>query len=830
MRPNAFDLRQTGRSGPMGLMLVLCVALSIVSVTGLSGFTQRVNRVVLKDTQALLGGDILIRSNYPIPEVLQSKIDRLTQDGSAQSASIYGFLSMVRTPVGESSLLAMIKVVSENYPLYGTATLASGRSFQQTLTPGTVIVGKALLDRLALNVGDQLQVGSKALTLADVVIAEPDRPVNIFALGPRVFVHADDLMRIDLVGPGSRVRYKRYLKLTDPSNAAALQTQLKKGLSPDVSVDTFRTAPSRIKRFFDQFFFFLKIISLLTLVLAGIGIQSTLNAFVAQKRIPVAIMKTVGATNRFVTTHIMAIVSLLALCGIVLGLVGGLALQIVLPALFAPLLDVADTPLFFKRPILEGLLGFALVAVCVWVPLRRSRKVRPLALFRPQPPFVFSKQRYRIFGLVLFWIIVGALFYWTPFPMTIYLLLDLLFLFSIIFVLSNGALWGLSKLRPKQLVFRQALRGLERPHNLTRPIVITLTLALTALFTIYLTERNLNDTYVKSYPPDLPNLFLIDIQPHQKEGVADIVGKGTRFYPVTRARLTAINGVKIDPIKEKERRGDNLARPFNLTYRHDLLEDERLIEGASLFQPKPKAIQVSVMDTVAKIGPMQLGDRLKFNIQGVPLEAVVVSIRSREEESIRPFFYFVFEQKDLQDAPHTLFTALNIQASPDLLALQNKIVAQYPNVTALDVTQTLKTFSGIVGRISQIVRFFGLFSLLAGVLIVISSIMATRMERLRETVYYKIVGATRGFITQVLLTETALIALVSALQALLLSHLSTFWLCRKVLDVPYHAYPGASLALVLANVVMVTGIGWLFAQTILNQKPARFLKEQIHDA
>ncbi len=241
-------------------------------------------------------------------------------------------------------------------------------------------------------------MGSKTMTIADVVTAEPDRPVNFFALGPRVFVHADDLERINLVGQGSRVRYKRYLKLTDPSAASAIQTQLKQGLSPDVSVDTFRTAPSRIKRFFDQFFFFLRLITLLTLVLAGIGIQSTLNAFVAQKRVTIAIMKTVGATNRFVTTYIMVIVALLAVCGIVLGVIGGFGLQLVLPTLFAPLLQVTDTPIFFWRPVLEGLLGLVVVAICAFLPLRRSRKIKPLALFRPKAPIVLSKQRYLIIG------------------------------------------------------------------------------------------------------------------------------------------------------------------------------------------------------------------------------------------------------------------------------------------------------------------------------------------------------------------------------------------------------------------------------------------------
>ncbi|MEZ4640803.1 MAG: hypothetical protein R2856_38570 [Caldilineaceae bacterium] len=145
--------------------------------------------------------------------------------------------------------------------------LASGRPFADELSGGSVIVEQALLDRLGLAVGDLLEIGQATLPITDVVLVEPDRPVNFFDLGPRIFVASVDLDALDLVKPGSRVSY-HLLRVDDESRLDAVARSLAE--ARDVgqeSIQTYRTAPSGVQSFFDNLIFFLSLVAIFTLLL-----------------------------------------------------------------------------------------------------------------------------------------------------------------------------------------------------------------------------------------------------------------------------------------------------------------------------------------------------------------------------------------------------------------------------------------------------------------------------------------------------------------------------------------------------------------------------------
>ena len=179
--------------------------------------------------------------------------------------------------------------------------------------------------------------------------------------------------------------------------------------------------------------------------------------------------------------------------------------------------------------------------------------------------------------------------------------------------LVHVLLMVLKRARVKNLVWRQALKGLFRPDNATRPIMITLTAALAVIFTIFTVETNLDHDYVQSYPPDAPNLFFLDIQPDQRADFDRALGINTRYFPIVRAKILSIDGHTIDRKKEQLKpRGDNLARTFNLTYRSDLLDDEVIKTGSSLFRSDWQELQVSVLDTVLKMHDMKIGDRTRL--------------------------------------------------------------------------------------------------------------------------------------------------------------------------------------------------------------------------
>ncbi len=165
---------------------------------------------------------------------------------------------------------------------------------------------------------------------------------------------------------------------------------------------------------------------------------------------------------------------------------------------------------------------------------------------------------------------------------------------------------------------------------------------------------------MQSYPASAPNLFFLDLQPAQLAEFAKTLGAPAEFFPVVVAQVAAVNGVAIDREQEHRKARDNFGRDFYLTYRETLLADEELSRGPALFDPGIAGPQVSILEEVLEMAALKIGDRLTFRVQGVPLDAVVSSIRRRTDASPRPFFYFVFPTAVLGGAPQTVFAAARV--------------------------------------------------------------------------------------------------------------------------------------------------------------------------
>lgn len=827
---NRFLFRQLTRSGGQPLLFVICVMLSIQSLVALDGFSNSVRRSLLQDAKGLHAADIIIRSNAPISQETLSAVNALKERGEVHSTPTYEFYSMVRSTAESSSLLAELKVVGPEYPFYGSVLLASGRSFQAVLKSGGIIAEQSLLDRLNLTVGDTLAVGDRTLAVLDVVLSEPDRPVSFLSFGPRVFICLEDAESLQLMKPGSRVSYKLLLKVNTGQEPEHLAESLGKAIeNSQERIETFQTARSRIKRFFDNLFFFLTLISIFALLLAGFGIRSTLTAFIRDKAPTIAIIKAIGGTSRHVMTLFISLVFLMGLAGTLSGIATGFGLQQLLPSLLGPLMP-AEMPLpsLSGVVVLKGLvLGLLVTVLFTLSPLIRLKEIRPNAVFRKDPPPPSRGPRRYLPNFILFCFFSGLIVLElrdAAIGLQFVGLLSGLILFSGLG--ARALLAFLKRHNPRALVFRQAIRGLFTPGNAPVSVAVTLSVSLGIIFSLYLVEKNLNTTFISAYPPDAPNLFFIDVQPDQAEAFLKAFETPPALYPIIRARLTSINGETIDASEERKRRGDTLSRPFNLTYRDHLLEDEALLNGKALFQDDIKDLQVSVLDTVVKMRSMKIGDRLAFKIQGVPVTARVSSIRTRTRESISPYFYFVFPKDSLvKDAPQTFFSAVRLPKDR-ISEFQYRLISQFPNISAIDVTQSLTAFSQIAKRLVMVVRFFTMFSIGAGLLIIISSVLATRWDRIQEAAYVKILGAKSGFVLRVCAMEHLILGLVSALLAITISQIGSYLVCRYRFEIPYHPHLIDSLYLIGATLLIVITVGLLASVPVITQKPIAFLRNE----
>ncbi len=830
-----FILRQINSSRKQSFIFVACVALSLLILTSLGGFSGSVRRSMLNDARQLHGADIRLESHYPLSKALLSVVEDYEEQGVVQAALVNTFYSMASSQRSEKSVLSGLKVVEKGYPFYGRVELLSGREFSTVLREGLIIVEQLLLDRLQVEIGESLQIGSATLKIADVITHEPDRPVSFFSFGPRIFIAAADLEKLDLIKKGSRIQFKYLLKVADAARVEGLVEEFsEKALVPQESVTTFKTDNSRIKRFFSNLLFFLNLVGLFTLVLAGIGIQTSLYAVFRDSEYTIAIMKSVGATNRFIIGHFTVMVMLLGTAGTLVGLTLSSLLQLYFPILFGGVLPASISLTISWSAVLEGLaLGMVVVTLFSLLPLLRLRNLKPAYIFRRE---IDRGGRgilhYSIIALIVVFFAGLVIWQLEEVKIGLYFIMGICILIGLASLFTQGLLFCMKKSRPRSLSLRQALRGLFRPNNATRALVVTLSTSLAVIFSIYLIDQNLRATFIDSYPADLPNAYFLDIQSEQKQEFAEILGREAEYFPIIRARLAAINDKAINREKDRERkRGDSMSREFNLTYRNVLLQDEQLSEGKSLFGTAVNELSVrgelpvSVLDTVARNGNIQLGDLLHFRVQGIPLKARVTSMRTRTESRVRPFFYFVFPEDSLEDAPQTIFSAVRIEQDA-LSTLQNTLADRLPNVSVIDIGSTVKLLGGIMHKMSSIIQFFTSFSIVAGVLILISSIFATRLTRIREAVYFKILGAKGSFVLRVFSYENLIIALLSALLAALISHVGSWFICRRVLDISYQFLPGSTLFMITATLVLVIAVGLGASVSIIQQKPIVYLRDE----
>ncbi|SDO73745.1 ABC transporter permease [Desulforhopalus singaporensis] len=828
--------REIINSRGQAAVYILCVALSLVTIVAIDSFRRDIDTSLLSDAKNLLGGDIRVRSHRSFSPELTKQLAQLAKEPGIEATRSWELNTVVRRADGGASVLASLMAVEPNYPLYGEVKLISRKPMGSRLKPGSAVVQESLLKRLGGQVGDRVLVGNGDFGVVDLVERESARPLSFFNFAPRIFVSATELERLGLVGLGSRVHHQMLLKLSggrlqDKGRFEQLVTSLEKAAKQGgEQVDTYLTAQSRMKRFLDNLLFFLSLISVFTLLLAGIGVERGLNALFSRKKNTFAMIRSMGASTGFVVGHYLVFTLFLTVAGCLLGIVLALSVKQVLPVMFSGLLPDNLSMRMALSDIVEGVwLGLLVAALFTYGPLRAVVDVRPATLFRHERRVPINKYKTFLVLLCGAAVVLGSLVrQLDDFKTGLYFLTGAACLIIVMSLLVTIVMKLLPAGHRLPLSYRQAVRSLNRPGGSTRTIMVAFGASLAVLLTIELVERNMHDTYISSYPPGSPNLFCLDIQKNQRSQFRELIGARVELFPVVRARLLAINGVEVDLSEERKRKGDRLSREFNLTYREKLLQDEILVSGKTLFykatapDSSPLA-QVSVLDRVATMGNMKTGDVLTFNVQGVRLKAKISSIRSRNASMLYPFFYFVFEKKQLEEAPQTFFAALSLPVDT-IGQVENRIVNALPNVITVNVSETASELGNIIEKMVRIIDFFAIFSIGAGSLILVSSYLATRMARVREAVYYKVLGGDSLFVSKVFILENLILALGSGCCGILVAQAASFSICYFMLDISYSSCWERSAVALLFLVLLVLGVGTATLRSVIREKPARFLR------
>jgi len=831
---------QQARGGGRHLAVVgACVALGVGALVAVGTLGAGLEATLTREAKSLLGGDVELRAARAFPAEADAALARLDPD--TRVVRIRELVGMVRGATRGDSLLVELKAVGRDYPLYGRLTTTPAAPLATLLADDGAVVQRQVLDRLGLAVGDRLAVGAITLTIRGIVDAEPDRSVGIVSLGPRVFLSLEALERTGLVGFGSRVRYRVLLGLPATLRAHDVRAQLaREVVTPAVRVAAYDEAQPGLRRFFSQLTMYLGLVGLASLLVGGIGVAAAMAAFVSRQTPTLAVLKALGTDTRTLVATYVLQTQAVALAASVLGAVLGLAVQPLLAAAISGLVPFVLEPQPQAWTLARGIvMGLGTTLLCTWAPLAAIRGVPPWLVLRQD---VAPAERGRRRGLTLLPVAAGlsALAFWQAGSLKI----------GAIFVGASVAallaLWVLARLviagvrrlpRVRGLAWRHGVAALARPGSPAPRVVVALGIAVMLLVTVALLQGVLGRQIDHERRRDAPSFFFIDVQPDQREAftrmVAQAAGAPPALTPVVRGRLAALDGERLTRAVVDRRRshGDGedgrwyFTRDYVLTWsdappEHNVVTQGRWWSAGTRAQP-----EVSVEETAARHLGVGLGARLTFDIQGVEIDAVVTSIRRVDWQSLSTNFFMILSPGALDGAPLTWVATARVPTAAEA-DLQNRIVAAFPNVTAIPLRDVLQRVADVLRDIAIAVRLVALFTLGAGLVVMTAALTATRSQRLYESVVLRTLGATRGMVARAFAVEYGVLGAVAGAGGGVLALGLAWALVRWVLEAPW-SFDVVPLALGLAaTVALALAVGFLSTFRLLGRKPLPVLRRE----
>jgi len=766
-------------------VLLLALFIAVASVTTVGFFADRVQAALDQQANELLGGDLVVIGDKPLPPEFAEDAKRR----GLAIAQTRTFPSMVSAEGGVN--LAEIKAVTGGFPLRGRIRIVEAigspdREVDGGPKPGTVWIGVALVGRLGVRPGDTLKVGKADLRVAAIITREPDSVLDYFGIAPRVLMNDADIESTGLMQVGSRVGY-RLLVAGDAKVVRRFRDAATPKLARGQRIEGVRDARSEVRTALDRSQRFLGLASLLSVVLASVAVALAARRFSQRQIDAAAMMRCLGATqSKLFAIHAYQFIALgLAAC--LIGGAAGYVGQAVLASWLTSFFTVS-LPLPGPLPGLRGVaIGFVLLLGFTLPPLLRLRNVSTLRVLRrdlaPAEPLTaaaFALGLAALSGLIL----------WQAGDLK----LGGIALGGFAAALAVAAIAGYVLIRLVARMRRAAsgpwrygLANLRRRTGASLVQIMALGLGLMAMLMLTLVRTEIITKWQESMPPDMPNRFAINIQSDQLKAIKahfDALHLETPdLYPMVRGRMISIGDRAVSAGAFKDERAKRLVeREFNLSWARSARPDNRIVAGR-FWDPDSKEPEFSVEEGLAKTLGIHVGDALAFDVAGSKFTAKVTNLRKVDWDSFKPNFYVIASPGLLEPYPASWITSFHLPDGRDDVV--TGLVHEFPNVSVIDLSAIIAQFQRITDQVSRAVQFVFLFAIAAGLVVLFAAISSTQDERVFEGAILRTLGANRRQLATMQLAEFLTIGLLAGTIASTGAVALAMVLSDRVLGVPY---------------------------------------------
>lgn len=826
--------------------VVLSVAVGVAALVGVRGFSESFRKTLTAEAQSLMAGDLTGRIfRQPTADEVR-KIAAINKEvGGGQSTFVVETISMASVPPDPVPLLVTLKAVDPGeYPYYGAAQLEPAMSLQQALQGDSAVVAEEFLIRLKAQVGQTLRLGGRNFKIAAVLRQEPDRISAGAGMGPRVMISRAALERTGLMAPGSRASERLLMKLPAKANVAEVRKQVEAAL-PDAQVVDFKEGNPALSQGLDNATAILSLICLVAMVLGAIGVAMAMHAHLEQRMDMLAILKAVGARSADLLRIFLLQTLGLGLAGALLGVAAGVGVMEVLPAVFGKLLPVHTAMGFPLRSVLAGL-GTGLFTTLLFClpPLLDVRAVRPVLVLRrlveQAPAGVRSwlarwwERRLQVGLSAVVVLVLGGIAWALSDSAKVGGAFALLFTAALIVLLALAAiaLWalraGLNRVRlqlPSSL--RHGLANLYRPGNQSAAVLASLGTGVMLILAVYLVQGSLLRDLRETASPKLPNVFLIDIASEEAAGVKDFfqhqpgMTQPLDLMPIVAGRFKSLNGKALDQLKDQHfpRR---MLENAELSWADAAPVGDKLVQGK--WWSDANAAELAVGEGTAKRLKLGLGSAVQLEVGDRDLNLKVAAIFRPDGEHPSSRISFVLPSGQLKGEAATWFGGAHI-LTKQVAPMERALFAAYPTITVINLADMLDRIESVVDQITVVVRFLAGFSILAGLMILASSIASARFRRMREAVVLKTLGATRMRIVRTFSVEFSVLGLLAGSVGVVFANILTRVVLHR-LDVRFHIDWYATLFALVGTAILATATGWIASYRILGLRPLEVLREE----
>jgi putative ABC transport system permease protein len=810
------------------------LGVSLVAAGG--GLYRQVADALRADARLLFGGDVEVEYQQPLPPEVLAWM-QAPGEGAATVSRLIELRTMLRTADGSAQLIEL-QSADAAYPLYGEVTLAPAGSLDSALAQRDGQWGAALdatlAERMGIAVGDRVDIGDLSLDVRALVTRQPDRSLRADWGGAPVLVAEGGLMATGLVQPLSRIDY-RYRVGTDQPASAWRDRFTAAFPALDAEVDTFDERSERMAEVLGQIGSGLLLIGFSALFIGGLGVFNSVQAYLQGKLASLATLRALGLRDGRLAAMVLLQVLMLALMASAVGVVLGNGLALAGALATSERLPMGLLLGGLWQPSLVALAFGVLTALAFAMPaLGRALSVTPAVLFRGTAGVVLNTPRKA-------WWLTAAV------AVLVVLLLVLALpdpRFGAAFVLAIAALLalldaitrGLRRLAARlqggsgwqpPLAVQLALANLQQPASPLRPALLSLGSALTLLVACTLVVVTLLRTVNETVPANAPALVFYDVQTEQlpllRETLQASPGlQAVRTAPLVLGRLAAVNGETLRDSGDGERARE--ARDeHKLSNREGNFDDVVIDRGAWWPADHTGEPLVAMEDREADQLGLQVGDKLRFEILGTPVEATLSAIYSQRRMQSRLWLEAIFSDGVL-DPFITRHVGAAYLPAGETLAAQDRLAAVAPNIATVRTESLLRETRALMARASSGLAVVALVCLAASLLVLGSVVAASRSRQVFDATVMHAMGARHSLLKRVLLWEYALLATVTSLFAIAAGSALATGLLRWRLDMdPLGLYwSGALTAILVSAISLGLGARYLLQQMRLN--PALLLR------